>query len=44
MTSRKYKMCYDYRRRTSGGVVDAIILSGILLTSLSFILIMIGVC
>jgi hypothetical protein len=29
---KKYHMYYDYRRRTSGGVVDAIFLTGIMLT------------
>ena len=33
MTNRKYKMYYDYRKRTSGGFLDAIFLY--LLTSIS---------
>lgn len=31
MTSRKYKMHYDYSKRTKGGFTDAMFLSGILL-------------
>ena len=31
MTSRKYKMCYDYTKRTKGGFTDVMLLSGILL-------------
>ena len=37
MTSRKYKMYYDYRKRTSGGFLDAIFLSGIMLIMLSLV-------
>lgn len=29
MTNRKYKMYYDYKKRTNGGFLDAIFLSGI---------------
>lgn len=38
MTSRKYKMYYDYRKRTSGGFLDAILLSGIMLIGLMLIM------
>ncbi len=38
MTSRKYKMYYDYRKRTSGGFLDAIFLSGIMLIGLMLIM------
>ena len=38
MTSRKYKMYYDYRKRTSGGFLDAIFLSGIMLIGLLLIM------
>ena len=38
MTSRKYKMYYDYRKRTSGGLLDAIFLSGIMLIGLMLIM------
>lgn len=38
MTSRKYKMYYDYRKRTSGGFLDAIFLSGIMLIGLMLII------
>ena len=34
MTSRKYKMYYDYSKRTSGGFLDAMFLSAIMLTGL----------
>ncbi len=44
MTNRKYKMYYDYRKRTRGGFLDAIFLSSILLTGFVLIfLTMIGV-
>ena len=38
MTSKKYKMYYDYRKRTSGGFLDAIFLSGMMLSGLILIL------
>lgn len=38
MTSRKYKMYYDYRKRTSGGFIDAIFLASIMLSSLMIML------
>jgi hypothetical protein len=37
MTSRKYKMYYDYRKRTSGGFFDVIFLSSIMIIGLVFI-------
>lgn len=43
MTSKKYKMYYDYRKRTSGGFLDAIFLSSIMITGFILILLMIGV-
>lgn len=42
MTNRKYKMYYDYRKRTSGGVIDAMFLSGIMLCGLILILLTLG--
>lgn len=42
MTSKKYKMYYDYRKRTKGGFLDAIFLSSIMFTGLILILLMIG--
>ena len=42
MTNRKYKMYYDYRKRTSGGFLDAIFLSGMMLSGLIFILLSIA--
>ena len=38
MTNRKYKMYYDYRKRTSGGFMDAIFLVSIIVTSSIFII------
>lgn len=32
MTNKKYKMYYDYRKRTSGGFFDVIFLSLLMLT------------
>ena len=32
MTNRKYKMYYDYRKRTSGGFFDVVFLSSLMLT------------
>lgn len=43
MTSKKYKMCYDYRKRTSGGFLDAMLLSSLLIIGGTMILLMIGV-
>ena len=31
MTSRKYKMYYDYSKRTRGGFLDVMLLSGIMI-------------
>ena len=42
MTSKKYKMCYDYKKRTSGGFMDAIFLSSLLIIGGMMILLMIG--
>ena len=42
MTSKKYKMYYDYRKRTSGGFLDAIFLSGMMLSGLILILLSIA--
>ena len=42
MTNRKYKMYYDYRKRISGGFLDAIFLSGIMLSGLILILLSIA--
>ena len=42
MTSKKYKMYYDYRKRTSGGFMDAIFLSSLLIIGGMLILLMIG--
>lgn len=42
MTSRKYKMYYDYRKRTSGGFLDVIFLSSMMLLGLMLILIFVG--
>ena len=38
MTSRKYKMYYDYRKRTSGGFFDVVFLSSIMIIGVTFIL------
>ena len=38
MTSRKYKMYYDYNKRTKGGFLDAIFLSGIMISALVLII------
>jgi len=44
MTNRKYKMYYDYRKRTSGGFFDVIFLSSIMITGAVMIFItLIGV-
>lgn len=32
MTNRKYKMCYDYKKRTSGGFIDALFLGAVIVT------------
>lgn len=38
MTSRKYKMYYDYNKRTRGGFLDVMLLSGIMIVSVTFIM------
>lgn len=38
MTSKKYRMYYDYKKRTNGGFLDAMFLSGIMLTGVVLIL------
>ena len=42
MTSKKYKMYYDYRKRTSGGFFDDVFLSAIMFTGTILILLAIG--
>ena len=42
MTNRKYKMYYDYKKRTNGGFLDAIFLSGIMVSGLMLILLSLG--
>ena len=42
MTNRKYKMYYDYKKRTNGGFLDAIFLSGIMVSGLTLILLSLG--
>ena len=42
MTNRKYKMYYDYKKRTNGGFLDAIFLSGIMVRGLILILLSLG--
>ena len=38
MTSRKYKMYYDYTKRTKGGFTDVMLLSGILIISATLVM------
>ncbi len=38
MTSRKYKMYYDYNKRTRGGFLDVMLLSGIMIASATLII------
>ena len=38
MTSRKYKMYYDYKKRTRGGFLDMIFLLSIMMTGLIMLL------
>ena len=40
MTNKKYKMIYDYRKRTSGGFLDAMFLSSLLI----FCLLIAAIC
>ena len=42
MTNRKYKMYYDYKKITNGGFLDAIFLSGIMVSGLILILLSLG--
>ena len=37
MTKKKVKMYYDYRKRTSGGIVDAIFYGAIVIIIATFI-------
>lgn len=39
MTSRKYKMYYDYNKRTKGGITDVMLLSGLMIVSATLIMI-----
>ena len=44
MTNKKYKMIYDYRKRTSGGFLDAMVLSSLLIIGAMMVLLsLIGV-
>ena len=38
MTSRKYKMYYDYSKITRGGFLDVMLLSGIMVIAATFIM------
>jgi len=38
MTSRKYKMYYDYTKRTKGGFTDVMLLSGVLIIGATLIM------
>ena len=38
MTSRKYKMYYDYNKRTKGSLLDVMLLSGIMIIGATFIM------
>ena len=38
MTSRKYKMYYDYNKRTKGGFLDVMLLSGIMIVAATLIM------
>ncbi len=42
MTNKKYKMYYDYKKRTSGGIIDTLFLSSVMITGLLLILTIIG--
>ena len=37
MTKREYKMYYDYKKRTRGGIIDAIFLGSIIIIIATFI-------
>lgn len=44
MTNKKYKMIYDYRKRTSDGFLDAMFLSSLLIIGAMMVLLsLIGV-
>ena len=44
MTNKKYKMIYDYRKRNSGGFLDAMFLSSLLIIGAMMVLLsLIGV-
>ena len=38
MTSKKYKMYYDYNKRTRGGFLDVMLLSGIMIMGATLII------
>ena len=40
MTNKKYKMYYDYKKRTNGGIVDALFLGSIMLTGLIYVVLL----
>lgn len=42
MTSRKYKMYYNYNKRTKGGFLDVMLLVGIMLIGATFIMLSLG--
>ena len=42
MTSRKYKMYYDYTKRTKGGFLDLMLLSGIMIMGATLIILAIS--
>lgn len=42
MTSRKYKMYYDYNKRTKGGFLDVMLLSGIMIVAATLIMLAIS--
>ncbi len=37
MAKREYKMYYDYRKRTSGGIIDALFLGAIIIIIATFV-------
>ncbi len=37
MAEKKYKMYYDYKKRTSGGIVDALFFGAIIIVIATFI-------
>ena len=42
MTSRKYKLYYDYTKRTKGGFLDLMLLSGIMIMGATLIILAIS--